>query len=226
MRTLRLLISIIFVIACAPLFAQADPDAKDKTNPLYEPVSVVQRLSYDNFKNIKLLMTAVYNFGGGEAEFNKLVDGYAEASALYFSRDFEKAAVSFSKNEKDIRESAMKLAEKYKKDAETLNKEIIAYNVKIRVKQSIDGKKPTDGMLTADKLIEQGAESLSKANDAYVRVRPAQAIGLYRRSKDNSINFWHVLDIKEYNGQNLAERFAKDSADNKNKMYVAKEKKN
>jgi len=226
MRTLRLLISIIFVFAFAPLFAQADPDAKDKTNPLYDSVPVVQRLSYDNFRNIKLLMTAVLNYGGGAAEFDRLVEGYAEASAQYFSRDFEKAATTFTRNEKDIRDTAMKLAEKYKKDAEALNVEIIKYNVNLRVKQSIAGKQPSDRMLTGDKLIEQSSESLAKANDAYVRVRPAQAIGLYRRSKESSINFWQVLDVKEKDGQNLAERFAKESADNKNKMYVAKEKKN
>ena len=226
MKLLRGLFSILFLLACAPLFAQEDTDIKDKTNPLYEPIAVVQRLSYDNFKNIKLITVAVMNYGGGDAEFNRLVEGYAEATALYFSHDYKKAADAFTKNEKDIQEVSLKLAAKYKQDSETLNKEIIKRNVTIRVMKSVKAEKPTDADMTAEKFISQAAESIAKANDAYVRVRPVPAINLYRRAKLQCIAYYDVLGVKEVNGQKLSDRFERDQADAKNKIYVSKEKKN
>ena len=226
MKLLRGLFSIMFLLACAPLFAQDDTEIKDRTNPLYEPVAVVQRLSYDNFKNIKLITVAVMNYGGGEAEFNRLVEGYADATSLYFSHDYKKAADAFTRNEKDIKEVSMKLAAKYKQDSEGLNKEIIKRSVSTRVMKSVKGEKLSDADQTSEKLISQAAESIAKANDAYVRVRPVSAIGLYRRAKEYCILYYDVLGIKEANGQKLADRFERDKADTKNKIYVSKEKKN
>jgi hypothetical protein len=225
MKTLRGFLILSFLLSGIPLFSQSAA-VDGKANPIFDSIAVVQRLSYDNFKNIKLLMTAIINFGGGEAEFNKLVDGYAEASSFYFSREYDKAAQAFAKNEKDIKEVATRLAEKYKKDATDLNKEIIKKNVTIRVKQSVADKKPTDGMLSAELILKHSSESISKANDELDRAHPVQAIALYRRSKDNSITFYEAMGIKESDGQKLNERFARDKADNKNKLYIAKEKKN
>jgi hypothetical protein len=225
-RFLRGFIGLIIALSCSPIFAQSDPNAGDKANPLYDPVSVVLRLSYDNFKNIKLLMTAIINYGGGQAEFDRLVDGYAEASSLYFSKDYKRAADAFAKNEKDIQEVALKLAEKYKADSEALNKEIISHNVKLRIKTSVDGKRTTEGMMTAEKLIGESSESIAKGNDYLARTRPVQAVQLYRRSKDRAIQYYQALGIKEINGQKIAERFERENADNKNKVYVSKEKKN
>jgi hypothetical protein len=225
-RFLRGFIGLIIALSCSPIFAQTDSSAGDKANPLYDPVSVVLRLSYDNFKNIKLLMTAIINYGGGQAEFDRLVDGYAEASSLYFSRDYKRAADVFVKNEKDIREVAIKLAEKYKADSEALNKEMISHNVKLRVKASVDGKKTNEAMLTAEKLIGESSEAIAKGNDYLVRTRPVQAVQLYRRSKEQSILYYQAMGIKEINGQKISERFEREIADNKNKVFVSKEKKN
>ncbi|MGL4369786.1 MAG: hypothetical protein ACRCUT_08970, partial [Spirochaetota bacterium] len=161
MKTLRVIFGLLIACTCVPLFAQEDPD---QSNPLYEPVAVVQRLSYDNFKNIRLLTAAIMNYGGGEADFNRLVDGYAEASALYFSRDYKKAAVAFEKNQKDIDGVAMKLAEKYKQDADALNIETIKYNVRMKLAKSIKGQNPGMGDLAGEKFISQGAEGIAKGN--------------------------------------------------------------
>ncbi|HEY1405207.1 MAG TPA: hypothetical protein VF857_01235 [Spirochaetota bacterium] len=225
-RFFRTILSLLVVISCASVFAQDKQSSTDKTNPLYDPVSVVLRLSYDNFKNIKILYTAVVNYGGGQAEFDRLVDGYAEASALYFSHDYRKAADAFTKNEKDIRDTAVKLAAKYRIDAEALNKATISHNVKLRIRYSLDGKKSTDAMVTAEKLINQSSESLAKGYDFDDRVRPVQAIQLFRRSKEQSIQYYQVLGVKELDGQKLSDRFERENADNRNKIYVAKEKKN
>ena len=226
MKTLRGIMCIMFLAVCAPLFAQEDPDIKDASNPLYEPIAVVQRLSYDNFKNIKLLTVAIMNYGGGEADFNRIVDGYAEASALYFSRDYKKAAAEFTKNDKDIQDVAMKLSAKYKTDAEALTKEIISYSIKSRIRKSIEGTKTNEADLASEKLLSQATESVAKANDLSVRVRPYQAIAQYRRAKEQCMVYYETLKVKDVNGQKLADRFERDRADVKNKIYVAKEKKN
>jgi hypothetical protein len=220
------LISLLIVISFAPVFAQEDTNAVDKTNPLYDSVAVVLRLSYDNFKNIKLLYTAIMNYGGGQAEFDRLVDNYAEASALYFSHDYKKAADAFTKNEKDIKETAIRLAAKYRQETEKINKAIIAHNVKLRIRASLDSKKTTDNMMTGDKLISQSSEALAKGIEFQERVRPVQAIQLYRRSKEQSITYYQVIGVKELDGQKLSDRFERELADNKNKIYVSKEKKN
>ncbi len=225
-RFLRFFFSFLLITSCLPLFAQDKQNSSEKINPLYDPIPVVLRLSYDNFKNIKLLYTAIINYGGGPSEFDRLVDGYSEASALYFSHEYRKAADAFTKNEKDIREVAIKLSAKYKEDTAGLNKAIISHNVKLRVRQSVEGKKATDAMLTAEKLIGQSSEALAKGNDLDVRVRPVQAIQLYRRSKDQSIQYYKVLGVKEVDGQKIDDRFEREKADNMNKVYVAKEKKN
>ena len=223
MKTLRVVFGLLLACTCVPLFAQEDPD---QTNPLYEPVAVVQRLSYDNFKNIRLITVAIMNYGGGEADFNRLVEGYADASALYFSRDYKKAAVAFEKNEKDIMEVAMKLAEKYKQDSESLNKETITYNVKMKIAKSVKGENPSLADLAGEKLISQGAEGVAKGNDYYVRSRPVQAIATYRKAKEQYIQYYETIGVKEVNGQKIADRFEKDKKDSKNQIFVAKEKKN
>jgi hypothetical protein len=233
MKTLRGLAFFLITMAGVPLFSQAG-SVDGKINPLYDSVAVVQRLSYDNFKSIKLLYSAVVNFGGGQAEFDKLVDGYATASSYYFSRDFDKAADAFTKNEKDIKEAATRLAQKYQQDTIELNREIIKYQVNARIKQSLTAdkqdpeakRKTQEGLQTAEIMMKQSSESLSMANDELVRAHPVQAIALYRRSKDNSIMFYEALGLKELKNQKLSERFAREKSDNKNKIYIAKEKKN
>lgn len=227
MKIIRIAFALLFVsLVSLPVLSQAAQEGS-QASPLYVPVDVVQRLSYDNFKNIKMLMTAIINYGGGQAEFDRLVDGYAEASSYYFSRDFKKAADAFTANERDIRAVAMKLAEKYKQDSEVLNREIITHNVKYRILQSVQGNAVSDKMMTAEKLISQSSESLAKGNDLLVRTRPMQAVQLYRRSKENSIQYWAaILTDDEYKKMKIDEKFEKEKVDNKNKVFVAKEKKN
>ena len=53
-RYLRGLMVLLFALTCVPLFAQAKPE--------YDPVAVVQRLSYDNFKNIKMITDSVREY--------------------------------------------------------------------------------------------------------------------------------------------------------------------
>ncbi len=109
------LLTTAFLLTCAmitgPLFAQS-------YNRSYDPKKLSQRLSYENFRNIKLLQIAILNYGGGKEDIDKLVDQYAEASALYFQDRMEEAADMFTQNQKQILALAKSISEKFKNDTE------------------------------------------------------------------------------------------------------------
>ena len=195
----------------------AQENQEKQFNPLYDPEAVIQRLSYDNFKNIKLLRTAIYNFGSGEQEFNSLVDTYAEASALYFRNEMIASANLFTKNEKDIKEVAMRLAKLYKEQSEKLHVQVIKMGVRHSLKASIEQTKPNPSV---DPLISNASYGIKMANDYLVRSKPIDAIDYFRRAKENCFKVYQVL------GEELPEEYKKDIVDNQNKIYIAKEKKN
>lgn len=204
------LVFLMILILVGPVFAQ-----EKNFNPFYEPISVVKRLSYDNYKNIKLLSTAIYNYGGGETEVDKLVDPYAEASALYFANQMVESANLFSKNEKDIQDSANKIARRYKEETEKLVNETIKLKVKTSIKMSMQGKKVNPNI---DDVLGAASYSLNQANDAFVRARPVDSMYYYRRAKDSCFRVYKMLGVP------LPDKYNKDIVDNQNKVYVSKEK--
>ena len=56
------------------------------------------------------------NYGGGEAEIQRLIDQYADATALYFEDKVEESAEKFSENEREIFKIAKKIVTDYNKD--------------------------------------------------------------------------------------------------------------
>jgi hypothetical protein len=201
------------IIISTAVFAQEGE--KIESNPLNEPIAVVKRATYDNFKSIKLLHTSIMNFGGGEAEFDKLVNEYAEASSMFFQDNIPESANIFIKNEKNIQAVALKLAQKYKEDTETLLKDITIINVKNNINLSLKGEKPN---ATADVLALNGSFGLKKATDYLNRSMPVEAIYYYRRAKENCFKYYEAI------GKPLPDRFKKDIVDTHNKVYVAREK--
>jgi len=204
----------VIILLSAAAFAQIS-EPKREFNPLYSPLSIIQRLSYDNFKKIKLLHTAIMNFGGGEAEFNRLVDEYAEASALYFRESIIESANVFTRNERNIDAVGATIAAKYKTDVESLHDEIIKMNVKKNITRSLTGEKANP---TADLLVSNAGFAVRKASDYIARSKSIDAIYYYRRAKENCFKYYEVT------GQPLPERYKRDILDNQNKIYVEKEK--
>ncbi len=221
-------------------FAQRKDETQRSFNQLYEPLPVVMRLSYENFKSIKLLNAAILNYGGGESEFDKLVEDYAEASSLYFRNEYVASANKFTENEKNINETARRIAEQFRQMTEKIQKDAIKMKVKTTFKMALSGKQI--GVHPAvDKALQDGGYSLAMANDLLVRSRPINAIYLYRRAKDNFFNVYRNLerqfkeqaetsmklgrsnDMKYYTQE--AKKFAlpaeylKDVADNNNTVY-------
>jgi hypothetical protein len=210
----RASVIILSLMITAALFAQ-ETEQKREFNTLYEPLALIKRASYDNFKKIKLLHTSIMNFGGGETEFNRLVDEYAEASALYFRESMIESANLFTKNEKNINAAASALAQKYKTDTESLHMDVIKMNVKKNIDLSLNGKKADP---TADLLVSNASFAVKRANDYLARSRPIDAIFYYRRAKESCFKYYEVTKLP------LPEHYKKDAVDLQNKVYVAKEK--
>ncbi len=244
---------IIYVLISISLNAQERETVPEKEfDPNFRPVSVALRLSYENYKNIKLLHASIMNFGGGDAVLDKIIDDYAEASSLYFANKFTESANLFTKNEKEIRETAIKLAKKYKEDTETLHKSIIRMKIRTEIKVSFREKgignawnrsKKESFKATMDTIITDGAHSLRLANDFEVRTRPIDAIYYYRRSKENFFKAYAVtrdhftsLAKSSFNSDEknfylsiaekykFPEQYRRDVIDNQNKAYEAREK--
>ena len=223
-------------------------------NTQYNPVSLVKRLSYENFRNIKLLRTAILNFGGGEQEMQKLIDQYADASALYFQDKVTDAAAKFTENEREIFRTARKIATQYRKESDEFLKKGIKRNIQINLESEVEGNKRNAVM---DKYLENAKFSLKKANsiyDDFKYVNDSQAgsanllissIYYYRLSKENLFLMYqaHVesLDLdkdREKDRQmkddlldamlkeDFRDGYEKDFKDNKNKVFTSMEKTN
>jgi len=229
-----MLFAVMFVLSLSPSLS-AQTYSYDYS-PLYgplplNPLSVARRLSYENFRSIKLLHAAIMNFGGGEAEVNKLVDQYAEASALYFQNRIKESAEAFTRNQIEILNTAKRLALKYKEDTAALLTDSIKLNFKNKFKKNF--QEIRQGEASADKYLENAQWSVSRANDFYDRFKDAKAapsLGLinavyyFRATKENLFNMVKVLNMDKAQKDEYLAKYKKDLVDNNNKVYESKEK--
>ncbi len=240
---LSLILTLCFQAGAQQQESRVEP--RKAFNELYQPLPVILRLSYENFKNIKLLNAAVVNFGGGEDEFDRLVEEYAEASSLYFRNEYIQSANKFTENEKNIAKTADSIARKYKEITEDLNQKTIKMKVRATFRLSLSGRKIATHA-AADEAIRNAGYSLSRANDLLSRSRPIDSIYYYRRSKENNFLVYKILADQfeekkkdaEYRSKksdaaffdNEAKRYAlpdgykKDLVDNKNRVYESEER--
>ncbi len=185
----RILLVLVLTICFAlPVLSQGqgrDPRSQ------YNPLKLVQRLSYENFRNIKLLQSALLNYGNGMKDIDLLVNEYAEASALYFQDKIPLAATKFSENQRHILEAAKKLVLIYRKKVNKMVTGVIKYNTRQIIIMSLDGRKRKT---TPDKYVRNAGFAYKKANDyvdRYINAKYANpkqlahAIYYYRRSKEN-----------------------------------------
>lgn len=157
----RFLVLFIVINIFGAFNAGYSQSEEKKYNQQYNPVSLIKRLSYENFKNIKLLRSAIMNYGGGEAEVQKLIDQYADATALYFEDKIEESAVKFSENEKEIFRIAKKIAGDYSKDSSAFLNKGIKRNVQLSIQQEIDGKQ-RDAVM--DKYLDNAKSANKRAS--------------------------------------------------------------
>lgn len=220
-------------------------EVKKTFNELYQPLPVILRLSYENFRNIKLLNSAIVNFGGGDEEFDRLVDEYAEASSLYFRNEYVLSANKFTENERNINKTADAIARKYKTSAEDLMQKTIKMKTRASFRLAMSSRR-LDTHPQADEAIKDGGFSLNKANDLLVRNRPIDSIYFYRRAKEKNFYVYKVLTSQfeerrkeaQYSGKkadaeffekeskkySLPDEYKKDIVDNQNRVYESSER--
>jgi hypothetical protein len=228
----NLTIILFIALFTLPAFPQ------EAYNPLYKPLPVVKRLSYENFRNIKLLSASIMNYGGGEAELEKLVDQYAEASALYFQNKISDSAQKFTENEKAILKMSQDLAKKYKQDADAIFLQAIKIHSKSSIQRALDGKKANEA---SDMFIQYGKFASEKANDYYERyinalVAPPRelitSIYYFRKVKESSINIFTYMEYNKEKKKNdemkdqMLAKYKKDIDDNNNKVSKSMDKQN
>jgi hypothetical protein len=229
MRNFSLILFIAMI--AAPAFPQ-------NLNPLYQPLPVVKRLSYENFRNIKLLSAAIMNYGGGEVELEKLVDQYAEATALYFQNKIPEAAAKFTENERAILKMAQDLAKKYKQDSDVLFSQGMKIYAKASIQSALEGKKPNE---STEMFILNGKFALEKATDYFDRYINAvsappreliTSIYYYRKLKESVINVFTYMEYNKDKKKNqemrdqMLSKYKKDIDDNNNKVSKAMDKQN
>jgi hypothetical protein len=215
--TAVILAVILFNVSLPAQEATDEKPPEKQFNTLYDTEAVINRLSYENFKSIKLLRTAIFNYGKGESQFEELVNDYARASALYYRKEYIKSANLFTQNEKNIQDVATQLAKQYKETSEKLHIDVIKMGVKHQLKSSIEKQKPN---ATVEALISNASYAIHMANDYLVRSHPIDAIFYFRRAKENCFKVYEILKI------DIPDTFEKDMVDLQNEVYVEKEKMN
>lgn len=252
-KRLFLALMVFINIFCLSSVIQAQEGEK-QYNSQYSPTSVVKRLSYENFRNIKLLRAAILNYGGGDAEVQKLIDQYADATALYFQDKTEEAANKFTENEREIFKIAKKIAGDYHNDSTAFLTKGIKRNIQVNIEREVDGK-VRDAVM--DKYLDNAKISLKKGSAVYEDYkytgdkttgsakRLITSIYYYRMAKQNLFNMYqaHVegmkLDPDKKKDQEMKAQmfdklmkedykadYKKDMQDNKNKVFVSMEKTN
>jgi hypothetical protein len=228
---------LFFVLLFVSLISSASAQTyKYDYNPSYGPLpanpqSLALRLSYENFRSIKLLHAAIMNFGGGEAEINKLVDQYAEASALYFQNRISESAESFKKNQVEILNTTKRLAYKYKEDTTALFNDSLKLILKNKFGKGF--KMVREKNTAYEKYLENAEWGMMKANDLYDRYKDAKAVSslelltsiyYFRGAKENIFNALKVQDMEKAQKEELLAKYKKEMDDDKNKVYETKEK--
>ena len=203
--------------------AAQTPDNKMPANPAAaEKIQYLDRLISQNYINIRDLRTSVINYGGGQQQFNVLLDGFSAAFAKYLSEQKEEASKLFEKNDKEIKNTAAVLANKYQKDTDELYSQLIKIAVKDRMGKSInrnnvetemDLSSPNDFYLkSAAHLMRIGDQRVTEKN-------PIEAIFYYRKSKQYIFQSYTEMGIP------VDKSFYKDIADMRGEIYDPQEKK-
>jgi len=232
-------------------YSQNETNEDSKYYRQFNPVSLIKRLSYENLKNIRLLKTAIINYGGGESEVQKLIDQYAAATTLYFNDKIEEAAAKFAENEREIFNTAKKLAADYSTDSSQFLNKSIKRNIEIILQQDAGNKQHRNAVMA--KYLDNAKALQKKANailDDYKDVgenktpsarRLVASINYYRLSKENLFMMYEAyisdmeLDKDKAKNKEMKEQlfekminedyksdYKKAMQDNKDQIYASK----
>jgi hypothetical protein len=226
-------------------------ETKNEDNKYYQvnPTSLIKRLTYENLRNIRLLKTAIINFGGGETEVQKLIDQYADATTLYFSDKIEEAAEKFAENEREIFNVAKKLATDYSADSSQFLNKSIKRNIDIIWQKDSENKQHRNAVMAkcldnAKSLQKQANTILNDYKNVGDKNTPSArrlitSISYFRLSKENLFIMYEAyisnmeLDRDRAKDREMKEQlfdkminedykadYKKDMQDNKNQVYT------
>ena len=178
----------------------------------------LERLISQNYIAIRDLRSPILNYGGGQKQFDQLLEGFSAAFAKYLSEKFDESYDLFVKNEREIKDAALQVAKKYQKDTDALYAELIQVALKDRMGKSVnrntveiemDLTSPNDFYLkNAAHLLKIGDQRLAENN-------PVEAIFYYRKSKQYIFQSYTEMGLKHES------RFARDLADMHGEIYAA-----
>jgi hypothetical protein len=221
------LVVFFAVLLCGGVFGQTR-----RFNEAYNPLHVAKRLSYENFRDLKMLQTAILNFGGGKDEVDRLIDQYAEASALYYQGRYEESANVFSDNQRDILTSAKRLTTKYKDMSEKLLMDSTKKTIKDELESALK-KEKKEGESYTELFLNRARFAVNTANDYFDRYKDAttaspmnfiKAIFYYRQAKGNMFELFKTIEIDKEKREKILEQYKRDILDNDNRVYQSKEK--
>ncbi|MBN1531559.1 MAG: hypothetical protein JXA20_02750 [Spirochaetes bacterium] len=220
------LVVFFALLLCGGVFGQTR-----RFNEAYNPLHVAKRLSYENFRDLKMLQTAILNFGGGKDEVDRLIDQYAEASALYFQSRYEESANLFSDNQREILISAKRLTTKYKDTSEKLLLDTTKKTIKDELESALKKGKKEENY--TELFLNRARFAVNTANDYYDRYKDAttaspmnfiKAIFYYRQAKENMFELFKTIEMDKEKRDGILEQYKRDIFDNENKVYQSKEK--
>ena len=231
LKGLRSVIVIIAVI----LLSSALYGQENNYSTAYNPTKLAKRLSYENFRDLKLLQSAIYNFGKGSTNDKKksvddLIEEYAEASALYFQSRYKESAKLFAKNQQDIFIVAKGITKKYKDSTYDLLMLSTRKTIKGELNRAIKGGKKSR---IPDKLLSNARFAFNKATDYYENIKNAttassknliKSIYYYRKSKANMFLLLKVIKMDVKEREKLLSKYKRDIDDSENRVYKGKEK--
>ncbi len=222
---------------------ELDPKGSDKLNENFNQAEkpddsylakfhaqdVVDKLIKRNLEQIYLLNVIVSNFDKGwKSDYDKIYEEYKRGTELYYKRDTIFARVWFERNQQSIADLMKKMSDQYNKDTQSIldecHKQIVALHLNQKTRS--DPNKFKELILNQMRLkIAYG--QMDDAENEYVSKNYEATLYHYRVAKAYGIR---ILEAVAYSDESeskndglkvkdVKEKYKKDKADNRNRIY-------
>ena len=211
MKTGIVLALLISLSSAQQLYAQTTRPVSPAKN------AELERIISQSYISIRDLRSPILNYGGGQKQFDQLLEGFSAAFAKYLGEKFDEAADLFAKNERDIMTAATEIAKRYKKDTDELYSQLIKIALKDRMDKSVNRNTIEIEMdLTSpnDFYLKSAAHLMKMADLKLAEKNPIEAIFYYRKSKQYIFQSYTEMGMKHET------RFARDLADMNGEIYA------
>ncbi len=178
--------------------------------------AVIDTLMARNFIDIRSLYVPLMNYGGGHAQFEKLLDDFSRAYAYYLQRRLKESAELFEKNQQEITQAAQSIAKVYETDSTRIHDEALKLMMRMKMQNSINSTNLDISMgrfTTGDMYINNATNALTVAKRNLDGGKPIEAIFFYRRAKQFSFQCFELYNIP------LSSNYEKDISDNRNEIF-------